>query len=186
MLSPRVWGVDVREPDHGRRARHDRDELVRREMLDGTGRESRHRQHRPVDGGRRSRDCRRRARAPRPVCSFTRESMRTNYKRVRMGRRHRDVRLVLGLLVGLICAACGWRRAFTERPHRHLRHRRQLPAADDHRHIQRAAVARPTPARSCTHAALDYAHSTGLPGPADLYYYDLRESYAHAQADGCT
>jgi hypothetical protein len=35
-------------------------------------------------------------------------------------------------------------------------------------------------------AALYYAHSTGLPGPADLYYYDLRESYAHFQADGCT
>ena len=34
-------------------------------------------------------------------------------------------------------------------------------------------------------AALYYAHSTGLPGPADLYYYDLRESYAHFQADGC-
>ena len=35
-------------------------------------------------------------------------------------------------------------------------------------------------------AALYFAHSTGLPGPADLYYYDLRESYAHFQADGCT
>lgn len=34
-------------------------------------------------------------------------------------------------------------------------------------------------------AALYYAHSTGLPGPADLYYYDLREAYAHFQADGC-
>lgn len=35
-------------------------------------------------------------------------------------------------------------------------------------------------------AALYYGHSTGLPGPADLYYYDLRESYAHFLADGCT
>ena len=34
-------------------------------------------------------------------------------------------------------------------------------------------------------AALYYAHSTGLPGPADLYYYNLRFAYAHFQADGC-
>jgi hypothetical protein len=31
-----------------------------------------------------------------------------------------------------------------------------------------------------------YAHSNGAPGPADLYYYDLRFAYAHFQADGCT
>jgi hypothetical protein len=31
-----------------------------------------------------------------------------------------------------------------------------------------------------------YVHSNGEPGPADLYYYDLRFSYAHFQADGCT
>jgi hypothetical protein len=35
-------------------------------------------------------------------------------------------------------------------------------------------------------AAVYYAHSTGLPGPADLYYYDMRFAYAHFQADGCT
>lgn len=34
-------------------------------------------------------------------------------------------------------------------------------------------------------AALYYAHSTGLPGPADLYYYELRFAYAHFEADGC-
>jgi hypothetical protein len=35
-------------------------------------------------------------------------------------------------------------------------------------------------------ARLYYRHSTGAPGPADLYYYDLRFAYAHLQADGCT
>jgi hypothetical protein len=35
-------------------------------------------------------------------------------------------------------------------------------------------------------ARLYYVHSTGAPGPADLYYYDLRFAYAHLQADGCT
>ena len=35
-------------------------------------------------------------------------------------------------------------------------------------------------------ALLYYKHSNGAPGPADLYYYDLRESYAHLEADGCT
>jgi hypothetical protein len=35
-------------------------------------------------------------------------------------------------------------------------------------------------------ARLYYAHSTGGLGPADLYYYDLREAYAHFQADACT
>jgi hypothetical protein len=35
-------------------------------------------------------------------------------------------------------------------------------------------------------ARLYYVHSTGAPGPADLYYYNLRFAYAHFQADGCT
>jgi hypothetical protein len=35
-------------------------------------------------------------------------------------------------------------------------------------------------------ALLYYRHSNGAPGPADLYYYDMRESYAHFEADGCT
>ena len=35
-------------------------------------------------------------------------------------------------------------------------------------------------------ALLYYRHSTGAPGPADLYYYDMRFAYAHVQADGCT
>jgi hypothetical protein len=35
-------------------------------------------------------------------------------------------------------------------------------------------------------ARLYYAHSTGAPGPADLYYYDMRFAYAHFEADNCT
>ncbi|HZD86898.1 MAG TPA: hypothetical protein VE088_02710 [Gaiellaceae bacterium] len=35
-------------------------------------------------------------------------------------------------------------------------------------------------------ARLYYAHSTVAPGPADLYYYDLRFAYAHFEADACT
>lgn len=35
-------------------------------------------------------------------------------------------------------------------------------------------------------AQMFYEHSTTAPGPADLYYYDLREGYAHFQADDCT
>jgi hypothetical protein len=31
-----------------------------------------------------------------------------------------------------------------------------------------------------------YVHSTSGPGPADLYYDDMRLSYAHFQADECT
>jgi uncharacterized membrane protein len=49
-------------------------------------------------------------------------------------------------------------------------------------------------AAGCTHdsrvvageARLFYEHSTTAPGPADLYYYDMRFAYAHFQADGCT
>lgn len=35
-------------------------------------------------------------------------------------------------------------------------------------------------------ADLFYEHSTKLPGPADLYFYDMRFAYAHFEADGCT
>jgi hypothetical protein len=35
-------------------------------------------------------------------------------------------------------------------------------------------------------ASLYYAHSSVLPGPADLYYYDMRFAFAHFQADGCS
>jgi hypothetical protein len=35
-------------------------------------------------------------------------------------------------------------------------------------------------------ALLYYEHSTGAPGPADLYYYDMRFAWAHFEADACT
>ena len=35
-------------------------------------------------------------------------------------------------------------------------------------------------------ARLYYLHSTSAPGPADLYFYDLRFAYAHFEADDCT
>ena len=42
-------------------------------------------------------------------------------------------------------------------------------------------------AREIVHnARLYYVHSTSAPGPADLYYYDLRFAYAHFDADACT
>ncbi len=49
-------------------------------------------------------------------------------------------------------------------------------------------------ARGCTkdadeiahQARLYYLHSTTAPGPADLYFYDMRFAYAHFQADACT
>lgn len=31
-----------------------------------------------------------------------------------------------------------------------------------------------------------YAHITGAPAPADLYYYEAHEAYAHFDADGCS
>jgi hypothetical protein len=42
-------------------------------------------------------------------------------------------------------------------------------------------------AREIVHQArLYYLHSTTAPGPADLYFYDMRFAYAHFQADACT
>jgi hypothetical protein len=35
-------------------------------------------------------------------------------------------------------------------------------------------------------ARLFYTHSTSAPGPADLYFYNMRFAYAHFQADGCS
>jgi hypothetical protein len=35
-------------------------------------------------------------------------------------------------------------------------------------------------------ARLYYLHSTSAPGPADLYFYDMRFAYAHFDADACT
>jgi uncharacterized membrane protein len=97
-----------------------------------------------------------------------------------MGRR-----LVLILLVGLICAACG--SGVTS-------HRAGTVTFTTAGNFPPLTITGTYSVSGCAsdtrtvirNAALYYAHSTGLPGPADLYYYDLRESYAHFQADGCT
>jgi hypothetical protein len=42
-------------------------------------------------------------------------------------------------------------------------------------------------ARALVHDARSYyAHTHGGPGPADLYFEEMRLSYAHFRADGCT
>jgi uncharacterized membrane protein len=97
-----------------------------------------------------------------------------------MGRR-----LALILLVGLICAACG---------SGGTSHRAGTVTFTTAGNFPPLTITGTYSVSGCAsdtrtvirNAALYYAHSTGLPGPADLYYYDLRESYAHFQADGCT
>jgi hypothetical protein len=93
--------------------------------------------------------------------------------------------LVLILLVGLICAACGGGGpSHRGRTVTFVTAGNFPPLTITGTYSARGCAA---DARTLVHdAALYYAHSTGLPGPADLYYYDLRESYAHVQADGCT
>jgi hypothetical protein len=42
-------------------------------------------------------------------------------------------------------------------------------------------------AKTLVHDSRDYyAHSTYAPGPADLYYDEMRLDFAHFQADDCT
>lgn len=42
-------------------------------------------------------------------------------------------------------------------------------------------------AKTLVHDSRDfYLHSTSEPGPADLYYDEMRLDYAHFQADDCT
>lgn len=97
-----------------------------------------------------------------------------------MGRR-----LGLILAVGLSCAACG---------SGGTSHRAGTVTFTTAGNFPPLTITGTYSVRGCAadtrtivrNAALYYAHSTGLPGPADLYYYDLRESYAHFQADGCT
>lgn len=94
-------------------------------------------------------------------------------------------RLLLILLVGLICAACGSGGSS---------HRGRTVTFTTAGNFPPLTITGTYSASGCASdartvvrdAALYYAHSTGLPGPADLYYYDLRESYAHFHADGCT
>jgi hypothetical protein len=98
-----------------------------------------------------------------------------------MGRL-RALTLVLVLLLGLACAACGASRkgrtvtflAGGNFPPTTIvgHYSAHGCTADTHTLVQ--------------DAALYYAHSTGLAGPADLYYYNMRFAYAHFQADGCT
>jgi hypothetical protein len=93
--------------------------------------------------------------------------------------------LVAVLLVALACAACG-----TGGGSRRGRTVTFITAGN----FPQMTITGTYSARGCAadtrtlvqDAALYYAHSTGLPGPADLYYYNLRFAYAHFQADACT
>ena len=93
--------------------------------------------------------------------------------------------LVMVLLVGIACAGCGsGGTSHRGRTVTFVTAGNFPPLTITGTYSARGCAA---DARTLVHdAALYYAHSTGLPGPADLYYYDLRESYAHVQADGCT
>lgn len=101
-----------------------------------------------------------------------------------MGRRSPGL-VVLILLVGLTCVACGTGGAS------HNPHTVTFTTAGN---FPTATIVGRYSAQGCAadirtlvnDATLYYAHSTRLPGPADLYYYDLRFDYAHFQADGCT
>lgn len=93
--------------------------------------------------------------------------------------------LVVILLLGLTCAACGGGKSA------HRGHTVTFITAGN---FPQMTITGTYSVRGCAadtrtvvqDAALYYAHSTGLPGPADLYYYNLRFAYAHFQADGCT
>ena len=92
--------------------------------------------------------------------------------------------LLAALLVGLTCAACGSGGAS------HRAHTVTFVTAGNFPPLTITGTYSVGGCAADTrtvveNAALYYAHSTGLPGPADLYYYDLREAYAHFQADGC-
>jgi hypothetical protein len=101
-----------------------------------------------------------------------------------MGCRAGSALIVL-LLVGLTCAACGTGGAAHEG-----RTVTFVTAGD----FPTITIVGSYSVRGCASdtqtlvrdAVLYYAHSTGLPGPADLYYYNLRFAYAHFRADGCT
>lgn len=101
-----------------------------------------------------------------------------------MGLRTAARPLLVALLVGLTCAACGGGGAS------HRAHTVTFVTAGNFPPLTivgtYSAQGCAADTRTVVHdGALYYAHSTGLPGPADLYYYDLREAYAHFQADGC-
>ena len=90
----------------------------------------------------------------------------------------------LALFVGLVSAACGAGGTA------HRGHTVTFATAGD---FPPATIVGTYSAHACAvdsrtlvdDARLYYAHSTGAPGPADLYYYDMRFAFAHFQADGC-
>jgi hypothetical protein len=93
--------------------------------------------------------------------------------------------VVLILLLGLACAGCGGGGTS------HSPHTVTFTTAGNFPTATIVGKYSPAGCAADIHtlvddAALYYAHSTRLPGPADLYYYDLRFDYAHFQADGCT
>jgi hypothetical protein len=99
--------------------------------------------------------------------------------------RRRGASLLVLILVALVAAACG-----AGGPS----HRGRTITFETAGNFQPSTIVGTYSVRGCTSdartlvhdAQLFYAHSTRLPGPADLYYYDLRFAYAHLQADGCT
>jgi hypothetical protein len=99
--------------------------------------------------------------------------------------RRRGASLLLVTLLALVAAACG-----ATGPS----HRGRTITFETAGNFQPSTIVGTYSVRGCTSdartlvhdAQLFYAHSTGLPGPADLYYYNLRFAYAHFQADGCT
>jgi hypothetical protein len=151
-------------------------------MLDGTGRESRHRQHRPVNGGR-DRAIAATEREPHNLFALHQREYEDELQIC--GMRSRSAwPFVLIVLVGLACAACGGGGPS---------HKGRTVTFITAGNFPPLKIVGTYSVRGCAHdtrtvaqdAALYYAHSTGLPGPADLYYYDLRFAYAHFQADGC-
>ena len=103
----------------------------------------------------------------------------------RHGRRTRTGRaLLLVLLVALVAAACG---GTTHRKGRTV----TFTTAGNFPPLTIVGTVSVQGCDSDTHIVVSdellyYKHSTGAPGPADLYYYDLREAYAHFEADACT
>lgn len=109
-----------------------------------------------------------------PERDLRRRSLRT-----RTGRA-----LLLVVLVALVSAACG---GAAQRKGRTL----TFTTAGNFAPLTITGIYSVQGCESDTHtvvgdALLYYKHSTGAPGPADLYYYDLREAYAHFDADACT
>ena len=104
---------------------------------------------------------------------------------MKFGRLTRARLLVLLLLVGLASAACG---------SGGTSHRARTVTFVTAGNFPPTTIVGSYSERGCARdtrtlvedAGLYYAHSTGLPGPADLYYYDMRFAYAHFEADGCT